>query len=107
MPSIRKVLSNKNMKDQLTSEEFINKILSMMPEGQQSKEHYLKTISSPQFAQAIAQFSEALNSENYEMLLSSFGLNLSDAEGARDGVEGFIKCILKKFPSRKKQEEEK
>jgi len=38
------------------------------------------------------------------MLLTSFGLNISDASGAKDGVEGFIKCILKKFPEKKNEE---
>ena len=75
-----------------------------LPEGQKSNYHYRQIISSPQFIQAINQLSEALNSENYQMLLTSFGLNMADAAGSKDGVEGFIKCILKKFPEKKNDE---
>jgi hypothetical protein len=78
--------------------------LEHLPEAQKSNYHYRQIISSPQFIQAINQLSDALNSENYQMLLMSFGLNIADASGAKDGIEGFIKCILKKFPERKNED---
>lgn len=84
----------------MCSEDFIKDAIKHLPEGQQSQNYYTKNISSPQFIQAIQSFSEALNSENYDIILSSFGLNYSDAKDAKDGVEGLIKCILKKYPKK-------
>lgn len=84
------------------SKEFIQEAVKHLPEGQQSEVHYIKNISSPQFIQAIQSFSEALNSENYNVILSSFGLNISDAKNAKDGVEGLILSIIKKFPPKDK-----
>lgn len=87
------------------SDDFINIAVNWLPEGQKTKEYYFKNVSSPQFHQALISFTEALNSENYQFILTSFGLNLQDAMGAKDGVEGFIKCILKKFPPKEGNKE--
>lgn len=69
----------------------------MLPEGQQSKEHYLDNVTSPQFRQALESLTEALNSENFFSVIQSFGLDSKIAQGSLDGVEAFIKCIIQKY----------
>ncbi len=66
-----------------------------LPEGQKSKEYFVKNISSPQFSEALDSLSSALSSENYEVILASFGLNYDSKKSF--GVEGFISAILDKF----------
>ena len=45
-------------------------------------EHLIINLNSPQFAQALISLSDALESENYNVLISSFGLNFADGSGA-------------------------
>ena len=97
MPGLKRLLSTKIINQYLLNDDFINEAIKHLPDGHNTKEHYLKTITSPQFPQALSSLTEALNSENYGVILASFGLDIKDAVGAKDGVEGFIRCIIKKF----------
>ncbi len=80
----------------MSSDEFISRALPFLPEGQNSKEYFLKNITSPQFIDALNSLSSALSSENFQLLITSFGLSLNDTNGAY-GVEGLINCLLKKY----------
>jgi hypothetical protein len=81
----------------LSNENICKELIKHLPSNQQSMEHLVINLNSPQFAQALISLSDALESENYNVLISSFGLNFTDGSGASCGVEGFIKCIIKKF----------
>lgn len=81
----------------LSNDLICQELIKHLPNNQQTMEHLEINLNSPQFAQALVSLSDALESENYNVIIASFGLNISDGAGSFCGVEGFIKCILKKF----------
>lgn len=102
-PGLRKILSSSNIKSFLSSEEFIKRALQHLPEGQNKTDSdYLKNVTSPQFHDALNSLSSALGSENFELILTSFGLKLSETKG-EFGVEGLINSLI----NRKNDEEKK
>lgn len=89
-------MSSSVIQEFLSSDEFIEKAIPHLPEGQQSKEFFLKNVSSPQFHEALHSLTSALNSENFALILNSFGLNTNDTNNSI-GVEGLINALLKKY----------
>jgi hypothetical protein len=89
-------LNSSVIKEFLLTDEFIEKAIPHLPEGQQSKEYYMKNVASPQFHEALNSLTSALNSENFALILNSFGLNTNDTKNLI-GVEGLINALLKKY----------
>lgn len=94
--SLRTILSTKNIKSYLSNEDFITKALEHLPESQRSTEDFNKTISSPQFQDALSSLTSALNSENFNLILSSFGFDLKNLK-VEYGVKGLINCMIEKY----------
>lgn len=102
-PGLRRILSSSNIKSLLSNEEFIKRALQHLPEGQNKNESdYLKNVASPQFHDALNSLTSALNSENFELILTSFGLKLSDTKGSF-GVEGLINSLINKNNDQEKK----
>ena len=98
-PKLGKILTRENIINSLSklNENEKNELIKKLPEKQQSIQGFHDNISSPQFQQGLDALSSALNSENLQAVIQSFGLDLNEAQKYGNGVEAFIKCIIKKF----------
>ena len=98
-PKLGKILTRENIINLLSklNENEKNELIKKLPEKQQSIQGFHDNISSPQFQQGLDALSSALNSENLQAVIQSFGLDLNEAQKYGNGVEAFIKCIIKKF----------
>ena len=98
-PKLGKILTRENIINLLSklNENEKNELIKKLPEKQQSIQGFHDNISSPQFQQGLDALSSALNLENLQAVIQSFGLDLNEAQKYGNGVEAFIKCIIKKF----------
>ena len=98
-PTLGKILTRENIVNLFSklNEDEKNELIKNLPEKQQSIQGFHENISSPQFQQGLDALSSALNSENLQAVIQSFGLDLNEAQKYGNGVEAFIKCIIKKF----------
>eukprot|EP00753_Platysulcus_tardus_P004032 PLAT12516.17.p1 GENE.PLAT12516.17~~PLAT12516.17.p1 ORF type:complete len:398 (-),score=176.68 PLAT12516.17:76-1212(-) len=79
-----------------SSEDMVAALLPHLPEGQQTPSDLLQILHSPQLAQAVDQLTGALQSENFNSILSNFGLDpMAGAEhmAAGDGVMAFLAAL--------------
>jgi hypothetical protein len=83
----------------LSDAEVRAELLQFLPEGQRSDAQLETNIRSPQFSQAIQQFSAALHDQsNFASICASFGLDPSSASATPhllqgDGVRAFIAAL--------------
>ena len=98
-PTLGKILTRENIVNLFSklNEDEKNELIKNLPEKQQNIQGFHDNISSPQFQQGLDALSSALNSENLQAVIQSFGLDLNEAQKYGNGVEAFIKCIIKKF----------
>lgn len=82
-------------------------LIKLLPENQQNIQGLHDNISSPQFQQGLDALTSALNSENLQAIIQSFQLDINEAQKYSNGVEAFIKCIVKQFSPKKNENEEK
>ena len=75
----------------------LDRLIALLPENQKTSQGLHDNISSPQFLQGLDALTYALNSENLPAIISSFGLDMDEANKYANGVEAFIKCIIKKY----------
>ena len=94
--NIEKLFSNLNESEK-------QELIKLLPENQQNITEFKNNISSPQFQQSLQTLNHALNSENLQSIIQSFNLDLNIAQKYSNGVEAFIRCILKKFPPKEKK----
>ena len=76
---------------------MIERLIDLLPENQKNMQGLHENIASPQFVQGLDSLTEALNSENLPAIISSFGLDMEEAGKYANGVEAFVKCIIKKY----------
>ena len=107
-PKLGKILTRENIINLLSklNENEKNELIKKLPEKQQSIQGFHDNISSPQFQQGLDALSSALNSENLQAVIQSFGLDLNEAQKYGNGVEAFIKCIIKKFSTEDEKKNE-
>ena len=98
-PELNKILTISNVKELLNNLEKndIERLIDLLPENQKNMQGLHENIESPQFAQGLDSLTEALNSENLPAIISSFGLDMEEAGKYANGVEAFVKCIIKKY----------
>ena len=108
-PTLNKILTRVNIVNLLSklNEKEKEELIKLLPENQQNIQGLHDNISSPQFQQGLDALSSALNSENLQAVIQSFGLDLNEAQKYGNGVEAFIKCIIKQFSPKKNENEEK
>jgi hypothetical protein len=46
-----------------------------LPEGQQTNEYLIENIRSPQLQQAVSSLAEALNSSNFNTIMTNLGID--------------------------------
>ena len=98
-PELNKILTISNVKELLNNLEKndIERLIDLLPENQKNMQGLHENIASPQFVQGLDSLTEALNSENLPAIISSFGLDMEEAGKYANGVEAFVKCIIKKY----------
>ena len=108
-PKLGKILTRENIINLLSklNENEKNELIKKLPEKQQSIQGFHDNISSPQFQQGLDALTSALNSENLQAIIQSFQLDINEAQKYANGVEAFIKCIVKQFSPKKNENEEK
>ena len=98
-PGLNKILTRNNIMKTIEgmNDNQLKEFYDLLPEGQQNKQGFIDNISSPQFLQALSSLTHVLNSENFVVVMSSFGLDFNSVQQCSNGVEAFIKCIIQKF----------
>ena len=108
-PTLNKILTRVNIVNLLSkiNEKEKEELIKLLPENQQNIQGLHDNISSPQFQQGLDALTSALNSENLQAIIQSFQLDINEAQKYANGVEAFIKCIVKQFSPKKNENEEK
>ena len=108
-PTLNKILTRVNIVNLLSklNEKEKEELIKLLPENQQNIQGLHDNISSPQFQQGLDALTSALNSENLQAIIQSFQLDINEAQKYANGVEAFIKCIIKQFSPKKNENEEK
>ena len=108
-PTLGKILTRENILNLLPklNENEKNELIKNLPEKQQNIQGFHDNISSPQFQQGLDALSSALNSENLQAIIQSFGLDINEAQKYSNGVEAFVKCIVKKFAKNEEKKDTK
>ena len=98
-PELKHILTISNVKSLISSldKNDLDRLIALLPENQKTSQGLHDNISSPQFLQGLDSLTYALNSENLPAIISSFGLDMDEANKYANGVEAFIKCIIKKY----------
>ena len=80
------------------SEEETKELVQHLPEGQQTSDHLMANLTSPQLLQAMNSLTEAIeqSGENLEMMFLMCGLDTADLHSG-DGMEALIKAFVKKY----------
>ena len=76
---------------------FCPKLIPFLPEGLQTKEELITTITSPQFKASLRAFSSALMGDDLNSLFANFGLNPMDGMTKMttgDGIGAFLDAII-------------
>ena len=82
------------------------KLIDLLPENQRSEQGFYDNINSAQFKQGLGSLTAALESENLQAIISSFGLDINEAQKYGDGVEAFVKSIIAKYSPKEDKKEE-
>ena len=108
-PSLGKILTPQRIKNLFESldEEGKKQLINLLPEHQRTTQGFFDNINSPQFKQGLASFTVALESENLPTVISSFGLDINEAQKYGDGVEDFIRSIIAKYTPKEDKKEDK
>mmetsp|Transcript_17404 Transcript_17404/g.20912 ORF Transcript_17404/g.20912 Transcript_17404/m.20912 type:complete len:357 (+) Transcript_17404:35-1105(+) len=69
------IVSTEDVLPILSDKEVQEELIKLLPEGLQTTEELFNTISSPQFRQALVALSGALQSDNFNTVMSNFGFN--------------------------------
>ena len=88
-------------------EETKNRLIQLLPENQRSVQGFYDNINSAQFRQGLGSLTYALESENLQAIITSFKLDMKDAQNSLNGVEAFVKCIIAKYEKKEDKKEEK
>ena len=83
------------------------RLIDLLPENQRSEKGFYDNINSAQFRQGLRSLTYALDSENLPAVISSFGLDMNEAQKYLDGVEAFVKSIVAKYEKKEEKAEDK
>ncbi|CAM9883290.1 unnamed protein product [Chrysoparadoxa australica] len=77
----------------------VEALTPLLPESQQSEAELRETMRSPQLQQALASLTQALQSDNFNSIMSNFGLVASNpaSQGAMasgDGVRALVEALI-------------
>mmetsp|Transcript_17491 Transcript_17491/g.50017 ORF Transcript_17491/g.50017 Transcript_17491/m.50017 type:complete len:128 (-) Transcript_17491:1109-1492(-) len=95
-PSLAHVYNSSVMQELLQDHSVRDRLVAMLPDEQQSVDELYHIISSPQIRQAFSVLSHALQSDNFNTVMSNFGLNLMDGAAhlqRGDGIGAFLSAI--------------
>ena len=108
-PSLSDILKREKITQFFDSldEETKNKLIQLLPENQRSVQGFYDNINSAQFRQGLGSLTYALDSENLATIISSFQLDMKDAQNSLDGVEAFVNCLIAKFEKEENKEDKK
>ena len=108
-PSLSDILKREKITQFFDSldEETKNKLIQLLPENQRSVQGFYDNINSAQFRQGLGSLTYALDSENLATIISSFQLDMKDAQNSLDGVEAFVNCLIAKFEKEENNEDKK
>lgn len=109
-PSLNKIVTREKVEklfDSLNDAEK-KQLIDLLPESQRTVQGFHDNVSSAQFKQGLGSLTHALESENLGAIIQSFGLDINEAQKYSDGVEAFVKCIIKKYSTNEsKKDDEK
>lgn len=108
-PSLIKILTREKITElfEKLNDDEKKRLYDLLPKNQQDAEGFLENIRSAQFRQGCGSLSHALQSENLQAIISSFGLDMKVAQKYTDGVEAFVKSIIDKYSPKEDKKEEK
>eukprot|EP00639_Heterosigma_akashiwo_P027778 CAMPEP_0194680968 /NCGR_PEP_ID=MMETSP0295-20121207/11790_1 /TAXON_ID=39354 /ORGANISM="Heterosigma akashiwo, Strain CCMP2393" /LENGTH=198 /DNA_ID=CAMNT_0039566837 /DNA_START=221 /DNA_END=817 /DNA_ORIENTATION=- len=75
-------------------------LLALLPEGQRTPEELRALVSGPQFQQALASLTSALAGDNFNAVMSSFGIDPSPGMAALaqgNGVRAFLDALVAQY----------
>ena len=77
-------------------------LIAQLPEGQQSEEHLRENLLSPQLRQAMGTLTQAIQSEQAEIILTSAGVDPFLLGESNDGMDALVKGLVKKYEDKDK-----
>lgn len=112
-PPLNELVTPASISTVILSDEAVkSKLVSLLPEGQQTTEYLEENLRSPQVAQCLKSLSAALADEGMEgfhSILANFQLDPKDGQEALVGgnpIQAFLDCVLKSVEREKSTEEE-
>mmetsp|Transcript_21999 Transcript_21999/g.28803 ORF Transcript_21999/g.28803 Transcript_21999/m.28803 type:complete len:386 (+) Transcript_21999:60-1217(+) len=84
----------------LQDEAVQKQLLELLPEGQQTPEELQSLIRGPQFQQALTSLSAALQGDNFNSVMSNFGIDPTPGMSALargNGIEAFLQALIAQY----------
>jgi len=108
LPSLDEVFSAQVLQPLLGDAEVQRVLLRHLPEGRQTVPELYHVITSPQIRQALVALSQALQSDNFNTVMTNFQLDPMD--GAQqlqqgDGIAAFLAALQAQVDKEKNNEE--
>mmetsp|Transcript_8304 Transcript_8304/g.15645 ORF Transcript_8304/g.15645 Transcript_8304/m.15645 type:complete len:453 (+) Transcript_8304:155-1513(+) len=115
-PPLSQVVTAENVLESgiLDNEQVKQKLISLLPENQQSEERLLENLRSPQVRQCLNALSAALcddqgtSMDNFNSILANFQLRPEDgaiAMMAGNPIQAFLDCVLKSVQRENEQQQ--
>merc|ERR1712086_50232 len=76
-------------------------LLPHLPEGQQTEAHLEDNLRSSQLQQAMRTLTQAIQSDQADIILASCGLDSKFLKDSKDPMEGLMKALIDKHSSKK------
>jgi hypothetical protein len=116
-PPLSEVVTVENVLESgiLENDQVKQKLISLLPENQQSEERLLENLRSPQVRQCLNALSAALcddqgrSMDNFNSILANFQLRPEDgaiAMMAGNPIQAFLDCVLKSVQRENEQQQE-
>merc|ERR1719436_702918 len=81
----------------LDDAEAVQELLSNMPEGQRTPEDLKEVFASPQLSQTMNSLTQAIYSDQLEILFQMLGLDATALTPGTDPMEALCKAMEKKY----------
>jgi hypothetical protein len=103
-PSLDKIVTQESMGkliDDDANGEIAKELIPHLPEGQQTAEDLRENLMSPQLREAMRTLTQAIQSDQAEIILASCGLDSSHLTNAKDGMEALMNALIAKYADKK------
>ena len=101
-PSLQQTLSQDKLLELIKDDpEVMKTLIPHLPEGQQTNENLEANLRSSQLQQAMRTLTQAIQSDQADIILASCGLDAKFLKDSKDPMEGLMKALIDKHSSKK------